>query len=152
MDLVVDARGGVRAVYSEMIDLRPFGRPAIARASNVEPTPDGRWTVDLRPVVGPVLGPFAHRSEALAAAKNGASKPSATEPPTSTTGRSSRLTTEARPSPSSRPARATSSRPAPAAGPPSRRPIAVPLISASRQPRPPQLQTAPSGTAMTCPT
>ncbi len=67
MHLVIDARGGVRAVYSELIDLRALGRPAITRASHVEPTPDGRWTADLRPVVGPVLGPFAHRSEALEA-------------------------------------------------------------------------------------
>ncbi len=65
MNLVVDHRGGVRAVYGELIDLRTLGRPAIARASHVEPTPDGRWTADLRPVIGPVLGPFGHRSEAL---------------------------------------------------------------------------------------
>ena len=67
MHLVIDARGGVRAVYGELIDLRSLGRPALSRASHVEPTPDGRWTADLRPVVGPVLGPFAHRSEALEA-------------------------------------------------------------------------------------
>ena len=67
MNLVVDHRGGVRAVYGELIDLRTLGRPAIARASHVEPTPDGRWTADLRPVIGPVLGPFGHRSEALEA-------------------------------------------------------------------------------------
>jgi len=67
MNLVVDHRGGVRAVYDELIDLRTLGRPAIARASHVEPTPDGRWTADLRPVIGPVLGPFGHRSEALEA-------------------------------------------------------------------------------------
>ena len=67
MHLVVDPRGGVRAVYGELIDLRTLGHPAIARASHVEPTLDGRWTADLRPVVGPVLGPFTHRSEALEA-------------------------------------------------------------------------------------
>ena len=67
MHLVIDARGGVRAVYGEAIDLRTLGRPTIARASHVEPTPDGRWSADLRPVVGPVLGPFAHRGEALEA-------------------------------------------------------------------------------------
>ena len=39
----------------------------IARASHVEPDPDGRWQADLRPVGGPVLGPFDRRSEALAA-------------------------------------------------------------------------------------
>ena len=67
MHLVIDARGGVRAVYGELIDLRSLGRPAVARASHVEPTPVGQWTADLRPVLGPVLGPFAHRSEALEA-------------------------------------------------------------------------------------
>jgi len=32
----------------------------------VEPTSDGRWTVDLSPVNGPRLGPFPLRSAALA--------------------------------------------------------------------------------------
>ena len=67
MHLVIDARGGVRAVYGELIDLRALGRPAIARASRVEPDDRGRWLADLGPVGGPVLGPFAHRSEALEA-------------------------------------------------------------------------------------
>ncbi len=67
MDLVVDPRGAVRAVYAELIDLAALGRPVIARASHVEPTPDGRWTADMRPVVGPLLGPFDLRGEALEA-------------------------------------------------------------------------------------
>ena len=67
MDLVVDPRGTVRAIYSEEIDLSAIGTPHITRASHVEPTPDGRWTADMRPMIGPVLGPFAVRSEALAA-------------------------------------------------------------------------------------
>jgi hypothetical protein len=67
MDLVVTAHGDVRAVYSELIELRTLGRLAIVRASRVEPTPDGRWTADLGPVGGPVLGPFTRRSEALEA-------------------------------------------------------------------------------------
>jgi hypothetical protein len=37
MDLVVGPNGTVRAVYSEEIDLGAIGRPAIARASRVEP-------------------------------------------------------------------------------------------------------------------
>ena len=65
MDLIVDRAGQVRCVYGESIDLAALGRTEIARAGHVDPTPDGRWTVDLRPVVGPVLGPFGHRSEAL---------------------------------------------------------------------------------------
>lgn len=67
MHLVVAPDGAVRAVYGEEIDLHALGRLAIARASHVEPTPDGRWTADLRPVGGPVLGPRGHRSEALEA-------------------------------------------------------------------------------------
>jgi hypothetical protein len=39
----------------------------ILRASYVEPNATGRWAADLDPVGGPVLGPFDHRSEALAA-------------------------------------------------------------------------------------
>jgi hypothetical protein len=65
MDLVVDTSGVVRLVYAEEFDLRALGRPMITRASHVEPTPDGRWTADLSPVNGPVLGPFERRGEAL---------------------------------------------------------------------------------------
>ena len=43
------------------------GRPRIARASNVEPTPEGQWEADLSPVGGPCLGPFPLRAEALSA-------------------------------------------------------------------------------------
>lgn len=67
MDLLIEPSGRVRAVYSEEIDLRALGLPAIMRASHVEPDPDGRWAADLRPLLGPVLGPFDLRSEALAA-------------------------------------------------------------------------------------
>jgi hypothetical protein len=67
MDLVVTPTGTVKAVYDEVIDLAALGRPVITRASHVEPTRDGLWTADLRPVAGPVLGPFGRRSEALAA-------------------------------------------------------------------------------------
>jgi hypothetical protein len=65
MDLVILPSGTVLAVYSEEIDLDSLGHAVITRASRVEPTPDGRWTADLRPVGGPVLGPFLRRSEAL---------------------------------------------------------------------------------------
>ncbi len=33
MHLVIDARGGVRAIYSEEVDLASLGRPKIARPS-----------------------------------------------------------------------------------------------------------------------
>ncbi len=65
MLLVINPRGSVKAVYSELIDLGTLGRPAITRASHVEPDDRGGWLADLGPVVGPVLGPFGRRSEAL---------------------------------------------------------------------------------------
>jgi hypothetical protein len=67
MDLVVDPSGRVVAVYDEAIDPAALGRPVITRASRVEPAPDGSWSADLSPIGGPALGPFARRSEALAA-------------------------------------------------------------------------------------
>jgi hypothetical protein len=65
MHLVVEPTGRIRALYSEELDLAALGPPVIARASHVEPGPDGRWSSDLRPVGGPVLGPFDRRSQAL---------------------------------------------------------------------------------------
>jgi hypothetical protein len=67
MQLVIGPAGLVRAIYSEDFDLATLGPLAIARASAVEPDRDGRWQADLRPLLGPVLGPFPRRSEALAA-------------------------------------------------------------------------------------
>lgn len=65
MQLVVTRSGSVRCLYSELIDLATLGRPEIRRASHVEPDSEGRWHADLRPVHGPVLGPFIRRGEAL---------------------------------------------------------------------------------------
>jgi hypothetical protein len=67
MHLVVDPTGQVRALYTDDLDLAALGRPVIRRAGNVEPGPDGRWSADLRPVGGPVLGTFDRRSQALEA-------------------------------------------------------------------------------------
>ena len=67
MQLVVEPDGRVRAIYSEEFALEVFGRPSIVRASTVEPDAEGRWQADLGPLRGPVLGPFACRSGALAA-------------------------------------------------------------------------------------
>ena len=65
MQLVIQPDGAVRAIYCEVIDLRSLGRPRIVRASHVEPDTEGRWFADLGPVDGPILGPFASRTEAL---------------------------------------------------------------------------------------
>jgi len=67
MRLVVEPSGRVRAIYSEQIDLAALGPPKIVRASIVEPDRDGCWHADLRLLMGPILGPFPCRSEAIAA-------------------------------------------------------------------------------------
>ena len=67
MDLIVHPSGVVAAIYSEQIDFTALGKPAIRRASHVEPDGDGQWWADLAPMGGPKLGPFALRSMALAA-------------------------------------------------------------------------------------
>jgi hypothetical protein len=67
MQLVIQPSGVVRCIYSELLDLSALGNPAISRASHVEPNQHGCWWADLSPCHGPVLGPFTHRSEALAA-------------------------------------------------------------------------------------
>jgi len=65
VQLLIETNGNCRCVYSEMIDIQQLGSADIQRGSHVEPTADGKWTADLSPVNGPVLGPFATRSEAL---------------------------------------------------------------------------------------
>ena len=67
LTLVVGPSGTTQTLYDERLDLSALGPLTIERASHVEPTPDGRWTADLCPVSGPVLGPFRLRSESLAA-------------------------------------------------------------------------------------
>ncbi len=67
MQLLIRPDGRIDCVYGEAIDLSRLGTLQIRRGSHVEPTSDGRWTVDLSPVNGPRLGPFALRSAALAA-------------------------------------------------------------------------------------
>lgn len=67
MELLISNSGQASCVYDETIDLGSLGKLAIQRASHVEPDTQGRWLADLSPVQGPTLGPFAQRSEALAA-------------------------------------------------------------------------------------
>ena len=70
MELVVAPDGGIRCLYSEELDLTHFGALTIRRASHVEPDTAGNWWADLRPVSGPVIGPFRQRSLALEAEMN----------------------------------------------------------------------------------
>ena len=65
MQLLIQPDGRVRCVYDEAIDLSAMGRLQIERGSHVEPDENGRWNLDLSPVRGPCLGPFALRSDAL---------------------------------------------------------------------------------------
>jgi len=67
MEMVVAVDGVARCIYDESLDLRALGKLQITRASHVEPDSDGNWWADMGPVSGPVLGPFASRSAALAA-------------------------------------------------------------------------------------
>lgn len=65
MQIVIKCDGSARCIYSEFVDLRTLGQLAIARGSHVEPDSDGKWIADMKPVNGPVLGPFAKRGDAL---------------------------------------------------------------------------------------
>jgi hypothetical protein len=67
MELLIDPHGNVRCLYAEVIDLAQLGQLSIRRGSHVEPDQHGQWLCDLSPVSGPMLGPFASRSAALAA-------------------------------------------------------------------------------------
>ena len=66
MELLITQTGQARCIYSEEIDLAVLGTLSISRGSHVEPDENGQWLVDLSPVGGPKLGPFAVRSVALA--------------------------------------------------------------------------------------
>lgn len=64
--ILVNEAGELVFIYKDA--MRPLieeGEATIRRASHVEPTPDGKWTADLTPVSGPILGSFALRDEAL---------------------------------------------------------------------------------------
>jgi hypothetical protein len=67
MQMVVTPTGQIQCLYEELIELNAMGTLSIQRASYVEPDEQGLWWADLSPVNGPVLGPFAQRSLALAA-------------------------------------------------------------------------------------
>lgn len=74
MDLVVGVDDITRCIYDQSRGLREIWKTQITRASHVEPVRDGRWWAGMRPVDGPVLGPFKNRTEAVGTAR-GASGP-----------------------------------------------------------------------------
>ncbi len=65
MNLVIRPTGEITTIYSELLDLAELGRRQIERASHVEPDSQGHWWAEI--INGPRLGPFPHRSQALAA-------------------------------------------------------------------------------------
>ena len=67
--IITATRGGeMQFLYNDaMTGLMKHGDATIERASFVEPTADNKWTADMKPSHGPVLGPFDTRAEALAA-------------------------------------------------------------------------------------
>ena len=67
MQLLIDTEGQVFCLYTEQIELSALGTLTVRRGSHVEPDGQGQWWADLSPAQGPTLGPFAKRSEALAA-------------------------------------------------------------------------------------
>jgi len=67
MEMVITPGGQLRCLYDESLDFSQLGQVTIRRGSFVEPDPLGQWHADLAPVAGPLLGPFASRSRALAA-------------------------------------------------------------------------------------
>lgn len=65
MQIVIGTDGSARCLYGEELDLGRLGSLTISRASHVEPDEAGRWFATI--IDGPVLGPFARRSDALQA-------------------------------------------------------------------------------------
>lgn len=68
MNIFISRDGTIQAIYAETIDFRTLGNPKIERASHVEPDQSGNWFAEI--INGPRLGPFARRSDALAAEVN----------------------------------------------------------------------------------
>jgi hypothetical protein len=64
---IVTSGGCVRFLHDDdLAEAMQVGRATTRRASHVEPS-QGGWIADLRPVNGPVLGPFARHDSALQA-------------------------------------------------------------------------------------
>jgi hypothetical protein len=70
MQIIIQPDGNPRCVYAEVIDIAQLGRVNIRRGSHVEPNDASQWIANLSPVGGPLLGPFALRSQALNAERH----------------------------------------------------------------------------------
>lgn len=72
MKILIDANGTLRHLYrDDLVELDvKLGDRRVARASHVEPNDAGHWAADMKPVGGPLLGPFLSRAEALACEVN----------------------------------------------------------------------------------
>ena len=66
MIIRINPNGQIQTLYSEAFEFKNIGEPIIRRASHVEPGAGG-WWADLAISGGPVIGPFALRSEAIKA-------------------------------------------------------------------------------------
>ena len=80
ININIASDGSIRFIHNDdLVSLMSEGETSIERASHVEPYdgsggdafaekyPGVWWTADMAPSDGPVLGPFATRTEALAA-------------------------------------------------------------------------------------
>ena len=67
MIISIDRNGGVRAIYTDDFPWHELGKTLVLRASHVEPDHHGLWWADLSLSNGPKIGPFARRTDALAA-------------------------------------------------------------------------------------
>ncbi len=73
IEMSIDENGVIRAIYDDALaGLLKVGCGTLKRASHVEPDPNefGKWTADMGPVGGPLLGPFDLREAALDAERD----------------------------------------------------------------------------------
>lgn len=72
MNITIQPNGTMTYIYSDdMLDLMEEGTSTTRRVSHVEPHTSRssgiRWTADMSPVGGPMLGPYRSREDALEA-------------------------------------------------------------------------------------
>jgi len=68
MVVAILPNGEIQFIYSDALApvIAALGGGVTARASHVEPTPNGQWQADMSPVNGPCLPPTATRAASLA--------------------------------------------------------------------------------------